>query len=169
MWKIREPDLVIGDPPQTLRWHLFRWRGIQVSLHKWVRSDSDRALHDHSADNISILLNDCYREVIGRWQPMSVTVDGTIHRSTRDMFLAHRLYQTRRLRWPLIPYYRRAETPHRIELFEERPVWTIWIRFKPRRSWGFWCPKGWRHWREFVAERSYAVPGSKSTVGRGCD
>src|SRR5580692_11776128 len=58
----REPDLTIGSPPQTLRWHLLRGRGIQVALHRWLLSDNDRALHDHSADNISILLTGCYRE-----------------------------------------------------------------------------------------------------------
>jgi hypothetical protein len=145
----RPPDLTIGphENPQTLRWHLLRWRGIQVALHRWCRSDSDRALHDHSADNISILLWGTYRE-----------------------WFSHAWERPRwRLRVPLIPYFRRAETPHRVELHRGAPVWSIWIRFKPRREWGFWCRKGWRHWRDYVAERDYNVPGSQSTVGRGCD
>lgn len=151
MWT-RKPDLIIGDPPQTLRWHLFRWRGLQVSLHKWVRSDSDRALHDHSADNISILLNDVYREWF--FDPMS---DPRWHKDVP--FPA----QVPKVRFPLIPYYRRAETPHRVELLTDTPVWTIWIRFKPRRSWGFWCGNGWRHWRDYVDQRD------SGKVGRGCD
>lgn len=145
MWKTRQPDLIIGprDAPQTLRWHLFRWRGIQVALHKWMRSDSDRALHDHSADNISILLNDCYQEVVGE-------SERRVH-----------------MRFPLVPYFRRAETPHRVVLLSDKPVWTIWIRFKPRREWGFWCPKGWRHWKDFI-DGDYSTPGSSSHVGKGC-
>lgn len=138
---MRKPDLVIGprDAPQTLRWHLFRWRGIQVSLHRWVRSDSDRALHDHSAGSVSILLTGCYRD-----------------------WLSH---SWEKPRWkfciPLVPYYRSARTAHRVEL-THGPLWTLWIRFKPRRSWGFYCPKGWVHWRDFVDSRDIGQ------VGRGC-
>lgn len=145
---MRTPDLTIGpkSDPQTERWHLFRWRGMQVALHKWWRSDNDRALHDHSADNISIPLTGCYRE----W---------TSH-----------AWQTPRfhVRYPLIPVYRRAEMPHRIEI-TGRPIWSLWIRFPPRREWGFHCRAGWRHWKEYIAERDYQTPGSESTVGKGCD
>jgi hypothetical protein len=145
---MRKPDLTIGpaDDPQTERWHLFRWRGIQVAIHKWHRSDTDRALHDHSADNISVLLWGRYRE-----------------------WFSHAWEAPRwKLRWPLIPYFRKAETAHRVELHRGAPVWTLWIRFKPRREWGFHCPKGWRHWKEYVAEREGYYQTGHSTVGKGC-
>jgi len=149
---MRKPDLVIGDPPQTLRWNLFRWRGIQVALHRWVRSDNDRALHDHSAGNISILLTGCYRERFNhKWQPL---------RS--------------KLRLPFIPYYRGGATPHRVEL-THGPLWTLWIRFKPWREWGFWCDrKRWVHWEDFVDNSggykgsNNKMTGVQSNVGRGC-
>lgn len=148
----RDPDLVIGSPkdPQTKRWHLFRGFGIQVALHRWCRSDADRALHDHVADNISIIVWGSYREWFSHnWQP------------------AHW-----KVRYPLVPYYRIAETPHRIELHRGAPVWSIWIRFRPRREWGFWCEKGWRHWREYVSLKrtsdTYYDEGV-SEVGKGCD
>lgn len=140
---MRKPDFVIGPAhnPQTLRWHLLRWRGWQVALHRWCRSDSDRALHDHVGDNISILLTGCYVEWFSHsWE-----------------FLHWKI------RWPFIPYFRKAEQPHRIELFWG-PVWTLWIRWPPRREWGFYCKQGWRHWKEYVSERD-----SVSTVERGCD
>ena len=139
---MRQPDLIIGprDAPQTLRWHLFRWRGIQVALHRWVRSDSDRALHDHSAGNISILLTGCYQEWFNHsWEPPRW-----------------------RLRVPLVPYYRAGDTPHRVLLHRGR-LWTLWIRFKPWREWGFHCPKGWVHWTDYVDKRDSGL------VGRGCD
>jgi len=140
---MRKPDLIIGpaDNPQTLRWHIFRWRGWQLALHKWLRSDDDRAMHDHSADNLSIILNRGYWEIT----PFAV-----------------------RFRRPFVPYFRRAETPHRIALYHAAPVWSLWLRWPPRREWGFICEQGWRHWREYVAERDYSQPGSTSTVGRGC-
>lgn len=148
---MRAPDLIIGNPMQTLRWHLIQWRGFQLALHCWLKSDDDRALHDHSADNWSFILSpQGYYEVIGP------------HNPSEFEFAA---IKTRRA-W--IPYFRKAETPHRVLLCDDRPVWTLWLRFPPRRQWGFWCPKGWRHWREYVAEREYHSPGSTSTVGRGC-
>src|SRR6185437_15041851 len=107
---MRPPDLTIGpkDAPQTLRWHLFRWRGIQVALHRWLRSDSDRALHDHSSGNISILLTGCYREHFSHaWQPPG-----------------HPAHRRPRLRVLFVPYYRRADQPHRVEL-HRGPVWTL--------------------------------------------
>jgi hypothetical protein len=146
---VRPPDLTIGNPPQTLRWHLLRWRGWQVALHCWLKSDDDRALHDHVADNVSIILNRGYWEIIG----------------VGDKKVWH-------LRRPWLPYFRKAETPHRVVLRDPngmRPVWSLWLRGPPRRTWGFHCPKGWRPWRQYVAERDYHAPGSTSTVGRGCD
>lgn len=146
---MRAPDLVIdgGNGPQTLRWHLFRWRGWQLALHKWLQSDHDRALHDHVSDNVSILLWGCYQE-----------------------WFSHDWESPRwKLRIPFIPYFRRAETPHRVKLHRPGVVWTLWFRAPPRRQWGFWCRKGWRHWKEYIAEESYDKPGSTSSVGRGCE
>lgn len=150
MWKIlsRPPDLIIGtrERPQTLRWDLFKLWGIQFALHRWLRSDSDRALHDHSADNISVLLTGPYREWFS-------------HEWEKPYW---------KLRLPLIPYRRQAELPHRVEL-HNGPVWTLWIRFKPRREWGFWCQnKGWVRWQDYIAERDgYDIAGV-SSIGRGC-
>lgn len=146
---MRKPDLCIGprDDPQTLRWHLVKFLGVQIALHKWMRSDGDRAPHDHSSHNISIILSPHgYRE----W-----------------LYEGHEPYAVMRRRW-LVPYFRRAEQLHRVELRDARPVWTLWIRFAPFREWGFFCVKGWVHWRVFLNE-DYTVPGSESTVGRGCD
>lgn len=139
---MREPDLIIGPKasPQTLRWHLLRWRGLQIALHRWLRSDSDRALHDHSAGNVSILLSGAYRE-----------------------WFSHAWQEPRwKLRLPFVPYYRQAATPHRVELING-PLWSLWIRFSPSREWGFWCSvKRWVHWTDYVDNRDSGL------VGRGC-
>lgn len=158
---MRAPDLIIGtkERPQTYRWQLFKWQVaepsvgpapwftkndgcLQLALHKWVRSDDDRALHDHSSWNVSLLLWGTYLEVF----------EGRVMR-----------------RWPWIPYLRRAATPHRVLLTSPRPVWTLWLRGPPWRDWGFHCPRGWRHNSEYIAQRDYSAPGSVSSVGRGCD
>jgi len=145
---MRKPDLIIGprNNPQTLRWHIFVWRGWQLSLHKWLRSDDDRAPHDHKADNVSILLTDCFREMVRG-------ADGV-----------DRWY----LRWPLRPYFRKAETLHRVALLsEERPVWSLWLRWPARRRWGYGCKNGWVDADDYNKSSEYYRDGV-SEVGRGC-
>lgn len=145
-----KPDLIIGPAsnPQTLRYHLLRWRGYQFSWHTWLRSDDDRALHDHVGWNISIILSpQGYLEVL----------EGGVVKVRRA--------------W--IPYFRRASTPHRIVLFDGRPVYTLWLRGPPSREWGFHCPKGWKHWRDYCNMRGATETDSHITghseVGAGCD
>lgn len=160
---MRKPDLVIGprDNPQTLRWHIFVWRGYQLSLHKWLRSDDDRAPHDHKADNISIILNGGFFEVVRHW----ARADGDKACMLRDLGYADVTY----FRWPLVPYFRRAETPHRVALPNDgKPVWSLWFRWPPRRRWGYWCPKGWRDADDYNKSAGYYAEGV-SEVGRGCD
>lgn len=183
---MRKPDLIIGprDNPQTIRWHIFVWRGWQLSLHKWLRSDDDRAPHDHKADNISLLLTDCFREMVREreWfddycaaQPAGTThvasaADGWIHAGDGEFYRdVDRWY----LRWPLRPYFRKGETLHRVELLsEERPVWSLWLRWPARRRWGYGCPKGWVDADDYNMDKqdgdgSYNKTGF-SEVGRGC-
>jgi len=163
-----KPDLIIGprDNPQTYRWHIFRWRGWQLSLHKWFRSDDDRALHDHSGHNLSVILNGGYFEIVREWLPEDCVGHGSAWKHAGD---GEYYCDVTKFRWPLVPYFRRAEEPHRIEQPNDgRPVWSLWLRWPPIREWGFHCPKGWRHWREYCAERDYNASGV-STVGKGCD
>lgn len=146
---MREPDLVVGPPenPYLLRWTLVKWRGWQLALHHIMRDDDDRALHDHSDDNWSFLLTGCYWEVFSHnWEPARV-----------------------RLRLPFIPYFRKGEQPHRLMLWRKRRVWTLWLRGPARREWGFWCPKGWRHWSQYVAQTGDYYTQRHSSVGKGCD
>jgi hypothetical protein len=157
---MRKPDLIIGPrhDPQTIRWHILRWRGWQLSIHKWLRSDSDRALHDHKADNLSIILNSGYFETF--FHPYS---DPTILGDTVMPFVYYEKF-----RWPLVPYFRKAETPHRVRLPAGGPVWSIWLRWPQRRRWGYWCAKGWVDADDYNAAADYYGAGI-SEIGRGCD
>lgn len=157
----RCPDFVIGDQnnPYLLRWWIIpRNPFFNIYLHKFCKSDDDRALHDHPwIFNISILIKGEYREhVLDR--------KGRVKSKIRKRFR---------------PVFRWGRAPHRVELLKdfsdcwypdellnppERPVWTIFITGAKVRQWGFYCPQGWRHWREFVSIRD----GGNST-GAGCD
>jgi hypothetical protein len=120
----RPPDEIIGgdDDPYMLRWKLIVTPWVRVYLHRFIRSDDDRALHDHPASNLSILLSGQYREIM----PGRVA-----------------------LRRPFRPVWRRAEAAHRVELIDGRRVWSLFLRGPTKREWGFHCPQGWRHWSDF--------------------
>lgn len=135
---------VAGHPVGTYleRWHVIpRNRFLNVYLHRFLRSDDDRALHDHPWWSCSIILSGGYFEHLAdgtkRWRPR-----GTVK-------------------------FRGARSAHRIELPANMPkgyqVITLFITGPKFREWGFHCPKGWRHWREFTSG-----PNGDS-VGRGCD
>lgn len=135
----RKPDFVIGgeDNPYMRRWWLRREAEAgSIYLHQILRDDDDRALHDHPWDSTSIILRGQLREVLPK--RARVLSPGSITS-------------------------RKAEEAHRLEVVDG-PVWSLFITGKRVREWGFLCPQGWRHWREFTDP---ATDGA--TVGRGCD
>ncbi|WP_428485976.1 hypothetical protein [Rhodopila sp.] len=139
----RPPDVMIGGPdtPYLRRWWIIpRNRWCNLYLHHFLRSDDDRALHDHPWASLSILLRGRYREHL-------VTGPGKL---------------TVRLRRPFRPILRRAVTAHRVALIDDQPVWTLFITGPRRREWGFLCPNGWRHWKAFTD------PADPGAIGPGC-
>jgi hypothetical protein len=149
----RPADVVISgrEAPYLRRWHVIpRNRFFNIYFHEFRRSDDDRALHDHPWLNLSWLLEGNYVE----WVPSSV---GDLHiRKPRSAgsFVA-----------------RRPTSLHRIALEkdaagQEIPVWTLFVTGPKVREWGFACPQGWRHWKEFSA---HSTTGDSSVVGKGCD
>lgn len=162
----RAPDFVIGgaaDPYMRRWWVIPRNPLFNVYLHNVLRSDDDRALHDHPWVNLSLILAGGYAEVTppGGLSPLQaaqleladrrVLLPGALRwRGPRS---AHRLELIPNICWPGTDHDVRA-TP---------AVWTLFITGPRLRAWGFWCPKGWVHWRTFTAgERG-------ETVGRGCE
>jgi hypothetical protein len=141
----RPPDVVIGgkDNPYLLRWHVIpRNRFFNIYLHLFLRSDDDRALHDHPWANASFLIDGAYVE--------HTISQGGINR--RKACLAGDF--SVRLS---------GKKAHRIEL-TNGPCWTIFITGPRYRQWGFHCPDaGWRHWQDFTSKHD------SGQVGRGCE
>lgn len=141
----RPPNLTIGGEadPYLRRWYLIPRNPIaNVYLHQFLRSDDDRALHDHPWVNVSLLLDGHYVEIVG-------TRGGTTvarYREAGDVVA------------------RGPRAAHRVVLREGEAVWTLFVTGPRLRAWGFWCPAiGWVHQRDFLA-------GPRGeTVGRGCD
>lgn len=145
---MRRPDFIIGpaDQPYLLRWWLLpRNRITNLYLHLFCRDDDDRALHDHPWWSVSLVLSGGYFEI-------TTAADGTHER-----------------RWygPGSVRIRSARFAHRIELARRDgqpvPCRTLFATGPTVRQWGFHCPKGWRHWKEFCDERD------SGQVGRECN
>lgn len=140
-WLRFEPHFIIGseDDPYLLRWFVLpRNHFVNVYLHKFMRSDDDRALHDHP------------------WSFLSWIIKGE--------YIEHAVNTTTlRKRWSIA--YRPAKYAHRVQLLRgaaiarertrvrpmrlEQPVWTLIVTGPKMRSWGFHCPSGWQHWKRF--------------------
>lgn len=155
----RAPDLVIGSPPRPYlrRWFVLPRNPLfNIYLHQFLRSDDDRALHDHPwLFNASWLLS-------GEYFEHTIKAGGVLvctHRRAGDV----------KVRW--------GAAPHRVELLTVAhhvrtqpendaplPCWTLFITGPRYRQWGFHCPdQGWVHWKRFTAA---ADPGA---VQRGCE
>lgn len=170
----REPDVIIGelDNPYLFRWFIIpKNRFFNIYLHRFMRSDDDRALHDHPWWSIGMLLSGRYLEHVPDYS-LEYTMIESSQSGPWKMLTnrwIHRRATVTRLRRPFRPIIRRAGCIHRVELMKtitgkERPVWTLFITGPKIREWGFWCPKGFKHWREFVKLR----PGGNQ-VGAGCE
>jgi hypothetical protein len=128
----RPPDEIIGDPgrPHFNRWHMIqRNRWLNVYAHQFLRSDDDRALHDHPWPSISLVLCGSYIE--------HEIKAGGVHvmtmRKTGDLI------------------FRMPSSAHRIELPADSTTacWTLFITGPKVREWGFHCPDRWVHWTQF--------------------
>lgn len=138
-----EPDFKIGhdpDDPYLLRWFITPRdpeRG-GIYLHKFLKSDDDRALHDHPWPSESIVLSGYYTEHFMNFQGEQLM---------RDLHAGMVLK-------------REAGFTHRIEVIS--PGFTL-FHYGPRtREWGFHCKQGWRHWTRFCD------PTDKGKIGIGC-
>lgn len=149
VWAVsnRSPDFVIGTPesPYLNRWYVIpRNRFFNVYLHQILRSDDDRALHDHPWVNLSIVLRGAYREIMPSGHPRHVGNEMLKWRRRGSMVA----------RWP--------SSAHRLEIDAGRPCWSLFITGPKVREWGFWCPQGWKVWTAFVDS------GNTGAVGPGC-
>ena len=138
----RSADFIIGgvEKPYLMRWWVIpRNRFFNVYLHRFMRSDDDRALHDHPWANVSVLL-------VGRYVEHRIRAGGTEVRTER-----HAGSVVARL----------PRTAHRIELIDG-PCWTLFITGPKVRAWGFHCRRRWVPWQEFTAEHD------SGAVGKGC-
>lgn len=120
----RRPDFVIGEDYIHRWWITPRNAFCNVYLHKILRSDDDRALHDHPWANSSYLIAGRYIEHTPAGQFIRVAGD----------FVE-----------------RPAEALHRLEVITGDPaVISLFMTGPKVRDWGFQCPQGWIRWQDFT-------------------
>lgn len=146
--------------PYLHRWYLLRSERLGVFIHKFVRSDEDRALHDHPWSFLVIPLWGGYIEHSDRpltldewWAGLSDWCESP-HELDLPAAAQQRRIAVRRRVWPLISArYRGTDYRHRVELIHERPSWSLFIRFTKTREWGFWLPEGFQLWNKWWQDK----------------
>lgn len=137
---MRDPYFhIVGTDGSTYmeRYWLLRprkWLPISIRVHHILRSDDDRALHDHPFAYCSIILRGGYAEV------------RTIRPGRRSAY-------SYRVEWhgSGAILLRSAVSAHRIEIRPDTSAWTLFIMGPRTRTWGFHAPYGWVPWDEYLA------------------
>lgn len=156
-----------GDP-YLFRWYVFKSRWVSLFVHKFVRSDEDRALHDHPW---AFLVIPIWR---GYVEHSDVRVDPKDLKANLAEWVVGRREVKRRV-WPIIGTRLRPATyRHRVKLipapwinaaesFDYRdtstadeyrvkcirqvlPSWSLFFHFPKIREWGFWPSQGFVKW-----------------------
>ena len=110
------------------RWYLIKNSMFNLMLHKIVLSDHE-CVHDHPWNFISLILK-----------------GGYVEHSEREVRNGY-IKKWSKIYHPFQILYRKAEHRHRLEIHQT--CWSLVLRFKVRRKWGFWTKLGWVHWKLF--------------------
>lgn len=169
----RPPNFVVGadDPAGAYlrRWYLIpRNRFFNAYLHNFLRSDDDRALHDHPWHWVSLLLRGNYIE-------HTIAAGGVHRQRLRHTGGVKVCGPTAAHRVEVIT----ASSPHAPAVIRNRaaigliehdaplPCWTLFITGPRVRDWGFHCPlQGWIPWQRFTRA---GVDGKPGEMGPGCE
>lgn len=120
-----------------------------IRLHRISQSDPDAAFHDHPWDNISILIDGLYVEILPEKQRQNPRLDW-------------KLYRKAILRRPWKPVFRKAWHRHRIVIPQgQPPAWSIFIMFRWKRDWGFYpedTDGQWMFWRDYIGKKQEGKP-----------
>ena len=147
----KKADQFIGgeEDPYMIRWFLWKPDLVRprLYLHNFKKSDDDRALHDHPWHSWSLCLGGKATELVHG--PKGVEDVPVVSREIKFGS------------W----VYREPEFTHRMVIPEGGHCWTLFITGPSIREWGFHCPKGWRHWKDFTG---YNQTGDSDRIGRGC-
>lgn len=111
--------------PYMERYSIFELFGWNIYLHRFLRGDPDRSVHDHPFDGFSFILTEGYTEEV----PIQYK-DGT-YAIDRDGLILDR----KKRRWfNWVP----SKKFHVVRMNPgSRPIWTLFIHGPRKKSWGF--------------------------------
>jgi hypothetical protein len=107
-------------------------------VHNILRSDHDRALHDHPFNYLTIILAGGY------WEHLS---DGS-----------RTWYGPGSIRWA------KANTLHRLELPEGKDAWSLFFTGQRIRKWGFQTEDGWKPYDVYLNNKNNEQNGTTATA-----
>jgi len=126
------------------RWTLLKVFGWKLTLHRIVRPDYARDLHDHPWSFVTLVLRGGYVERM----------------RDRKGLLQIRVNRPGRIR------VNRAPHAHVIDRLPDGEAWTLVLHGRDKREWGFHTDCGWMHWRKYC-DRVYAGRGpSEESEGK---
>lgn len=113
--------IAIDGDPYLVRYYVGRLLGVTVYLHRFIRNDSERAVHDHPWRALALVLTGSYTEWRLRW----LCPEGGIVCRRRRVSPGR----------PSILWLRSA---HRIATVAPN-TWTLFVHGPRRKSWGFYA------------------------------
>lgn len=122
-----------------IKWILQRLR-VAVRVHHILRSDHDRAFHDHPWPYVTVILKGGYTEIA-------------------PVYDASGLYIGNKRTWygPGSILFRRAKSQHRLELWEVETCWTLFITFGKAQAWGFFPNPHYKiRWQDYLQQQDTA-------------
>lgn len=145
-----------ADSVYMERYFLFKRERVGIYLHHFLRSDTDRALHDHPWSFVTIILSGGYWEHLEGGQcvwrrPGTVLFRRATHRHYVQLEvdrLSGVLTEMRAELDKLTEVTGRVYPMTTPDELYRIPVVTLCIVGPKWREWGFWLPEGWIEWRK---------------------
>jgi hypothetical protein len=114
--------------PYMVRYYLLRKsnsnkKGFNIFLHKILLSDSDEHLHNHPWDAFTLIMKGAYIE----------------HKEKNSSLF--KSFSFRKIR---------CNDFHKIELVNNKPVWTLFIHGPRKQNWGFLVDNKVVDWRKYL-------------------
>lgn len=151
--------------PYLIRFSFIEFFGLSLKLHIILRSDDDRALHDHPWTFWTLMLSGGYWEETFPKQPGRACLEmrpGSTDRWGLTNINGHQIQTLKR--WIKPGTFRICKAPyaHRLELDDDyyrrngavTPAATLVLMFPKTREWGFHTAKGWTKWLDFSPNRN---------------
>jgi hypothetical protein len=172
--KLFEKRVIVNcdHDPYLNRWYVFRTKHVSLFIHQFVRSDEDRALHDHPWNFLVIPIWRGYIEHSEAIPEPEVDL--------RAFMEQRATIPVRRRVLPIIgTRFRFGTYRHRVELLERKeqigvtvikssfgesagepyfenrplPAWSLFFHFTKFREWGFWPNEGFTPWNKWWQDK----------------